>query len=184
MFDLFRSREKSVRILLGALLLLVALSMLTYLVPNYNAGGPARADEVVASIGGSEISVGEVQHLIQNAMKGKQLPPQLIATYVPQMVEQMITERALAYEAQRLGLTVSDQDLRESIQAILPNLFPDGKFVGKDLYAAMLAQQDLSIPQFEADLRRQVLITKLRNIAMEGTIVSEAEIEKAYKEKN
>jgi peptidyl-prolyl cis-trans isomerase D len=184
MFDLFRSREKSVRILLGGLLLVVALSMLTYLVPNYGTSGPARADQVVASVGGTDVTVGEVQHLIQNAMKGRQLPPQLISTYVPQMVDQMVSDRALAYEAERLGLTVSDQDLRDSIQQILPNLFPDGKFVGKEIYAQVLAQQDLSIPQFEADLRRQVLITKLRDIAMEGTIVTPGEIENSYKQKN
>ena len=184
MFDLFRSREKSVRIVLGALLLLVALSMLTYLVPNYNTGGPARADQVVASVGPTEITVAEVQHLIQNAMKGKQLPPQLISTYIPQMVDQMVSDRALAYEAQRLGLTVSDADLRDAIQQMLPQLFPDGKFVGKDVYAQVLAQQELSIPQFEADLRRQVLITKLRDIAMEGTIVTPLEIENTYKVKD
>ena len=184
MFDLFRSREKSVRILLGALLLLVALSMLTYLVPNYGTNGPARADQVVASVGGTDLTVGEVQHMIQNAMKGRQLPPQLISTYIPQMVDQMVSDRALTYEAERLGLSVSDQDLRDSIQQILPNLFPDGKFVGKEIYAQVLAQQDLNMQQFEADLRRQVLITKLRDIAIEGTIVTPGEIENTYRQKN
>jgi peptidyl-prolyl cis-trans isomerase D len=184
MFDLFRSREKSVRILLGALLLLVAFSMLTYLVPNYNTGGPARADQVVASVGSTEITVGDVQHVVQNALRGKQLPPELVSTYVPQIVEQMVTDRSLSYEAARLGLRVSDQDLRDAIQQMFPNLFPDGKFVGKDMYASLLAQQELSIAQFEDDLRRQVLTSKLQDIAMEGTIVSPAEIEHAYKEKN
>ena len=34
MFNLFRSRDRLVRIMLSALLLLVALSMVTYLIPN------------------------------------------------------------------------------------------------------------------------------------------------------
>ena len=74
MFDLFRSREKSVRILLGALLMVVALSMLTYLVPQYNTGAPT-PDAVVASVGREDITSGEVMHMIQATMRGRQLPP-------------------------------------------------------------------------------------------------------------
>ena len=183
MFDLFRSREKSVRILLGALLMVVALSMLTYLVPQYNTGAPT-ADTVVASVGRDEITSGDVMRLIQATMRGQRLPPDLIATYVPQMVDGMVSERALAYEATKLGFEVSDNDVRASIQQIFPDLFPDGKFAGKDVYAARLAEQQLTIPEFETSLRRQILITKLREVAVEGTIVSDLEIEHAYQERN
>jgi len=183
MFDLFRSREKSVRILLGALLLVVALSMLTYLVPQYNTGAPA-PDTVVASVGKDEITSGDVTRLVQATMRGRQLPPELISTYIPQMVDEMVNEHALAYEATRLGFEVSDGDLRASIQQMIPNLFPDGKFAGKDAYAAVLGEQQLTIPEFESNLRRQILITKLREVAVEGTVVSSLEIEHAYQERN
>ncbi len=183
MFNLFRSREKSVRILLGALLMVVAVSMLTYLVPQYNTGAPT-ADTVVASVGRDDITSGDVMRLIQATMRGKQLPPELISTYVPQMVDEMVTDRALAYEATRLGFAVSDADLAPPSSKSFPNLFPDGKFAGKDAYAAVLTQQQLTIAEFETNLRREILITKLREIAMEGTIVSELEIEHAYQESN
>jgi peptidyl-prolyl cis-trans isomerase D len=184
MFDLFRSREKSVRILLGALLLLVALSMLTYLVPNYNTGANS-SDTIVAEVGKDDvITLVEVQRLIQNTVKGRQLPPEVLPNYLPTMVNQMVTERALAYEATRLGFQVTDADLADTIRQSAPGLFQDGRFVGKDAYASMLAQQGVTIAEFEADLRRQILITRLRDVAMEGTIVTPLEIEQAYRKKN
>src|ERR1700757_2812361 len=98
MFDLFRSREKAVRILLGALLGLVGLSMLTYLIPNYNTGN-STSDQVVAEVGKQSITTTDVQKLVQSSQQQRQLPPEILPTFVPQMVEDMITERALAYEA-------------------------------------------------------------------------------------
>ena len=183
MFDLFRSRDKMVRILLGALLGVVALSMLTYLVPNYNTGS-STSDVVVAEIGKDTITLPEMQRVIQATIRGRQLPAEILPTYIPQMVDQMVTERAMAMEAERLGYQVSDADVADSIRQMVPSLFPDGKFVGKETYAAMLAQQNMTIDQFEADLKRQVAISRFRDIAMEGTIVTPAEIEAAFRKKN
>src|SRR5436305_1796774 len=134
MFDLFRSRDKAVRILLGGLLLLVAFSMLTYLVPNYNTGASA-SDVVVADIGNETLTLPEVQRQVQNTVKGRQLPPEILPNFIPQIVDQMITERALAYEAERLGFVVTDTEVADAIRQLIPSLFPDGKFMGKDMYA-------------------------------------------------
>lgn len=182
MFDLFRSRDKAVRLMLGGLLLVVAVSMLTYLVPNYDASSTT-GNFVVASVGGADIHADEVQHMIQTAMRGRQLPPDMIPIYVPQIVDDMITNRAMAYEAQRLGFQVTDAQLRTTIMQMAPALFPDGRFVGRDQYAQMLAQQGMTIDQFENDLRRQILVTRLQDVAVEGTIVTPLEIETAFKQK-
>ena len=182
MFDLFRSRDKAVRILLGGLLLLVAFSMLTYLVPSYNTGSSS-TDVVIADIGKDSITLVEAQRMVQATVRGRQLPVDILPTYIQQMIDQMVTERAMLLEAQRLGMQVSDAEVAESIRQMVPSLFPDGKFVGKDAYAGMLAQQNMTIDQFESDLKRQVLITRLRDIAMEGTIVTQAEIEAAFRKK-
>ena len=183
MFDLFRSRDKLVRIFLGALLLIVAASMLMYLVPNYNTGTTS-SDTIIAEIGSDAITLAETQRVIQSTIRGRQLPMEILPNYIPQMVDQMVTERAMVFEAERLGLQVSDADVADSIRQMVPSLFPDGKFVGKEAYAGMLAQQNMTIDQFESDLKRQVLLTRLRDIAMEGTIVTQPEIEAAFRKKN
>ncbi|MBS1859991.1 MAG: peptidylprolyl isomerase, partial [Acidobacteria bacterium] len=183
MFDLFRSRQTTTRILLGGILLVVSAGMLLYLIPNYNTGAGSGSDVVVAEVGKEVITLPEVQSIIQMTMRNRQLPPEILPNYVPQMVNQMITDRALYMEAQRLGFQVSDAEVAETIRQMIPNLFPDGKFVGNAQYAAMLAQQNMTIDQFEGDLRRQIMIARLRDIAMEGTIVTPEEIEAAYKRK-
>ena len=183
MFDLFRSREKSVRIMLGGLLVVVAISMLTYLVPNYNTGDSGGNDAIVAEIGKDAITLPDVQRLVQMTMRNKQLPAEILPNYLPTMIDGMITERAMFLQAQQMGFQVSDADVAATIRQMAPNLFPDGKFVGKEQYAALLAQQNMTIDQFESDLKRQIMIARLRDIAMEGTIVTPAEIEASYKRK-
>jgi peptidyl-prolyl cis-trans isomerase D len=183
MFDLFRSREKSVRILLGALLVVVALSMLTYLIPTYDTGSHAN-ETVVATIGGETITTMEVQRAIQTMVKGKQLPPELLATYIPQIVESMVTERAMAFQAERLGYRITDVDVARAIETQIPGLFQDGKFVGKEAYANMLAQQNISIAEFERELKRSLLASRVRNLAAEGVVVLPAEIEAEFRRRN
>jgi len=185
MFDLFRSRDKAVRLLLGALLLMVAISMLAYLVPSYNTGGVA-ADNVIATVGSDTITELDVQRAVQNTMRGRQIPAEILPNYLPQIVNELIDERALAYEAQRLGFEVTDQQVAEYIQTSpqFAPLFQGGKFVGKQAYAAMLAQMNTTIDQFEATVRRGILANRLHNIATEGIVVSPADIENAFREKN
>ena len=183
MFDLFRSRDKVVRIMLGGLLLVVALSMLTYLVPSFNMGGSG-PDAVVAQIGKDTITVPEVQQVVQMNLKGSRMPPEMMPNYVPRIIDSMITERAMEFEAHRLGFKVSDEDLAAGIRQTIPQLWQDGKFAGKDAYVNTLAQQNLTTTQFEGDLARQLLIAKMRDVAMEGIIVTPQEIEQEYKRRN
>ena len=185
MFDLFRlgNREKLKKFGMVALLALVSASMLLYLVPNYDRNSGSN-DMVVAQIGKETVTETEVRHTIQALTKGRQLPAEVVPNYVPEMINQIITERAMAYEADRLGLQVTDQDVADALRQLYAGLFPDGKFVGKDVYAAMLAQQGATIEQFESDLKRDMLIARLRQVALEGTIVTPLEIESEYHKKN
>jgi peptidyl-prolyl cis-trans isomerase D len=90
----------------------------------------------------------------------------------------------MVYQAEKMGFKISDNDLISGIRALIPSLFTDGKFVGKEAYAGFLAQQNLSIEEFELNMQRQLLLTRLRQVVLEGTVVSPQEIEQEYHKKN
>jgi len=185
MFDLFRSRDKAVRIFLTALLSLVALSMVAYLIPGYGgSGGTSAGDNVVAEIGKQKVTVRDVQMAVRAATRNRDLPPAMMAHYVPQMIDQMINEKAMIYQAVRMGLEVTEADTAKAIREQMPHLFPNGAFVGKEAYAAALAQQDMSIGEFEAYMQEQILLNRLRSVVLENTVVSKADIEREFRLKN
>ena len=183
MFDLFRSRAKAVKIMLGSLLMLVAISMVVTLIPGWGTGY-GDEPQVVAEIGDQTLTVREVQLAVQTAFRNRGLTPELAGVMVPQMVEQMVTQRALALQAERMGLRVSEDEVVEYIRRIIPQLFPQGKFVGREVYAAFLEQQNMTIPEFEQRVRQEALVNKLRRLATEGIVVADAEIEKAFRRRN
>ncbi len=183
MFDLFRSRAKAVRILLGALLVLVALSMVTYLIPGFgsdpNAGGM-----VVAEFGKEALTLPDVQRVVQAELRGQNIPPQMASIFVPQYVNQMITEYAVAYQAELMGFRVSEADVVNAIRQTIPQLFNGDQFVGRETYAAVLAQQNMTIPQFEGALRKQLLMDALRRMVAESVAVSPQEVVREFHARN
>jgi len=185
MFDLFRSREKSIRYLLGALLTLVALSMVITLVPGFGSGRFGGGKEnLIAEIGDQELTVQEVRQAIQGQIQRKAFPAEMAQFYVPIFVQSMVAERATAYQARKMGVNITDQEVADNIVTQIPQLMEGGKFVGKEAYAAMLASQNLTIPQFEEDFRKQMELTRLRNLILDGVVVTPAEVETEFRKKN
>mgnify|MGYP000926016576 CR=1 FL=1 len=184
MFDLFRSRQKTVRYLLGALLSLVAISMVVTLVPSYGDGAGGADSQIIAEIGDEVITMNEVQQVMARELRQNRIPPGLESVYVPMFVQQMVAERAIAYQASLMGYRLTDAELAETIGALIPQLYEGGKFVGTETYRAFLAQQNMTIPQFETNVRKQALSARLEMLALEGVIVTPQDVEEEFRKQN
>jgi peptidyl-prolyl cis-trans isomerase D len=183
MFDLFRSSDKVKKYVLGGLLTLVALSMVTYLIPNYNTGTTTSDNPVLAEVGGTKITALEAQQLFQKYSQGR-IPPDLLDVYLPQFVEQMVSERAALYEANRLGITATDDEALSSIVANYPQYFPNGSLASKDQFEAALAQQGITLQDVVDEARDQVILRKMQSAVLGSIVVTPKDIEDEYRKKN
>jgi peptidyl-prolyl cis-trans isomerase D len=183
MFDLFRSREKTVRYLLGGLLTLVAISMVVTLAPLPGVG-PAMDEQVIAEIGDEVLTAAEVRRGISREMQNRAFPPELAEMYVPVFVQNMVNERAVAYQAKRMGFTVTEDEVSNAIQSLFPQLFEGGKFAGRQAYEQVLSQMNVSMAQFEDLVKKQILVTRLEVLAIEGVVVTPGQVEEEFRRKN
>jgi peptidyl-prolyl cis-trans isomerase D len=183
MFDLFRSRTKSVRYLLGGLLSLVALSMVVTLIPGF--GTPSNPNrDILATIGDTELTSQQIHRALSIQMRDGKVTRDSIKYTLPQMVNQMIAEFATMYEAQRMGLTATDAEVVDQIRALMPQMFPDGKFVGGQVYRGFLEANGMTVNEFESNVRKQIILRKLQAVAFEGEVVSPAEVEAEFRRRN
>jgi peptidyl-prolyl cis-trans isomerase D len=156
--------------------------MVVTLIPGY--GTPPATDEtIVAEVDKEQITVRQVQALMQNVIRSRRVPQEMVPHYVPQLIDQMITERAIAFQAKRMGFRVSDEDVANAIRSMLPQMIGSGDF-NATAYSRYLQQQGLTVGEFENNIRTNLLLLKLQNIALEGTIVTPSEVEGEYHRKN
>jgi peptidyl-prolyl cis-trans isomerase D len=174
------------RILLGAVVLALGGSMLLYLVPQGPAtGNGALSSDTVARIGDETVSTQDIQQRLSQMETSNQIPPQLKGLYAQEILQQLVFQREIEYEAKRLGITVSDQERADRIKLYLPMAFNGGSFIGIDQYTALVQQRfQLPVAAFEELIRQGLLEEKFRKLVTDGISVGPGELKDGYRYKN
>ena len=184
----------TLKIILGAMLVIICASMAITLIPggigsSLGIGAPPAG--VLATIGDQTVTVPEVQREAK-AMIRQQFPrggPQasmLMPYFASQAAQQLINEKALVAEAHHMGLRVSDDELRDELQhgQLGAMLFPDGKFVGQEEYENFVQRNDMTVPQFESLEKDFILVRKLRALVSTSAFVGDAEVHDEFNHRN
>ncbi|HXH05786.1 MAG TPA: peptidyl-prolyl cis-trans isomerase [Vicinamibacterales bacterium] len=177
-------------------LALVVLAFILLYIPNFldtgATGGPAATD-AVAEVEGDDITVAEVRRAYTQQLQafrntyGGQLDERTLRQLglEQRILQQLIDERVALAEAARLGLRVSDAELRARILS-MPAFQENGRFIGDERYRRLLRMQrpPMRPDEFEAQLRRSLLIEKLRAALTSWITVSDEEVDAEFRRRN
>jgi len=177
-------------------LALVVLAFIALYFPSYMNTGTtigATPSDVVATVDGTDIRGADFQRRYQNQVQayqqqyGGNINEQLLRQLGidQQILQQMVDEQAALAEAERQGIRVSDEELAQQIFSI-PALQENGRFIGEQRYEQLLASQypPMTKGDFEDNLRRSMMIDKLRSAVTDWMAVSDADVEREYRNRN
>ncbi len=186
MIKFLQSGNKAAKYILAGFLLILAASMVTYLIPGFMGDTAASETGVVASVGGHDIHREEVARVVQAQARGNQIPDFYIPIMRQQAIKQLIQQAELQYESERMGLKVSDQEFRDELQygPYKQAFFPAGKWIGAEKYKQLLTQGGTTVENFERDVRLDLLQRKLVNVIGARATATDSEVEQAYKDQN
>jgi peptidyl-prolyl cis-trans isomerase D len=173
-------------------LALVVLAFIIFYIPDFLGGdvnGTTSPTDEVARVDSRSISVAEFSRAYQNQLQayraayGQNINEQLLRQlgFEQQILQQLIEQEAAMVEAARLGITVSDDEVRHRILA-MPGFQENGQFIGETRYRQVLDMQrpPLTPSQFEASLRQQLVLEKLRAVVTDWVTVTDAEADAEY----
>ncbi len=139
--------------------------------------------EVAATVNDTIVTQREVQRALtnldrfyRNAAPNNVPSPEELGQ---QALNQLVNNELLVQEAQKLGLQVGEQELRDSIAAV-PDFQIDGLF-NKTHYLDTLQMNGLKPADFESQQQRQILADKVLEIVRAGVHVTDPEIEEHFR---
>ena len=184
MLDALREKKIGVRILLGIIVGILGIGMLLYLVPQ-QSGNELTAADVVAQIGNQTITTADVQSQLNRISRNGQIPAGLLPLYAKQVLDQLIYERSLALEADRLGMRVTDEEHADLLRKLVPAAYSGDTFIGMDKYTTEVQTRfQMDVPEFESEVKKELLQQKFQQLVTDGVTVSEDEVREEYRRGN
>jgi len=175
---------------LGGILVFICVAMSTYLIPggltDYFTGS-LTAQGVLAKVGDQEITVPLVSQqarlIGQQQFKGN-IPDAIMPFLMQRAAQNVITEKAIFYEADRMGFGVTDDELRDYLHQgeFGQVLFPNGQFIGEQNYEMLVSgTYHMGVQQFEQEIKAEIAQHKLLAAIGSAVTVSDKDIREEVK---
>ena len=177
---------------------MASISMVVYLIPGLTGQGAAAADTYAVVYphwynkllsSGSTVSQERVDKMARAQLAQQRYPdnPVILNLFEQRVGQQLIQQEVLLVEAEKLGIRATSDDVRQYLQTGTAGavLFPGGKFIGDDQYTALVANRfNMSVPEFEEDVRHDIAIRRLQALITGGVTVSDKEVRDDYVKNN
>jgi peptidyl-prolyl cis-trans isomerase D len=175
-------------------LALVVLTFVLFYIPDFMSSTTGAApSDTVAVVEDRDITVREfttrysAQLQAYRQAYGAQMNEQLLRQLgiEQQILQQLVDEAAMVAEARRQGMRVSDVEIRERILA-MPAFQENGHFIGEQRYRQMLSMNNppLTPTDFEDQVRRALLVQKLRDTVSGWISVGDNDVADEYRRRN
>ncbi len=132
----------------------------------------------------SQVTTVDVQRQAAQIAQQQGYPAFYASLLAPRIGEQMVARAIAIREADRLGLSVSDADLRNYLQHsyLAQYIFPDGKFIGEDAYMNLVqrAMPGASVTEFEKEVKSDLEMQRLQALVTNGVTVSDNEVRSEF----
>ena len=171
----FLQKGPTKKYVLGGLLLIICAAMVITFIPGglgwEFSGTPGKG--IVAKVDGGDITCrrGAPDRAPDGTAGGAALRGDgiedhafLIQQETLRAVEQLINRQALLSEADRMGLRVTPEEVKDELQhgRYAATFFPGGNFIGQAEYEDMLQRANLTPTKFEEAVGNDILLTKLQ----------------------
>jgi peptidyl-prolyl cis-trans isomerase D len=198
MIRFLQTDNRVMKALLVVIIGAASLSMVVYLIPGLSGMGTASADTYATIYphwysrffsSGVDVSEQRVNQLARQQMERQRLPdsPFIVNYFQQQAGSQLVRMQLLIAEADKLGIRATNNDVAQFLHQgqFGQFLFPNGQFIGTDRYSAFVANQfNLSVAEFEDEVRQDIVIRRLQALITAGVTVGDQEIRDSYRKSN
>jgi peptidyl-prolyl cis-trans isomerase D len=185
--------ERTSKVLILGFVGLMAVSLVLFFRPNSGSSNlePAKSTEVLATVGGAEITLGEFATQKQNIQTqfsrfGGQVSLTQMGYTDERILDGLILKKVTVQEAARLGLGASEAEVKERIAKIFSDA--SGKLTITDasgkLDMSKYQERVGDVGVFERGVAEDIAREKLEAFVAASVRISEDEVQQEYKRKN
>jgi peptidyl-prolyl cis-trans isomerase D len=175
----------------------ISISMVVYLIPGLTGQGSATADSYATVYPhwyskilstGLDVSQLQVEKTARAQLAQQHYPdnPMILGLFEQQVGQRLIQQQILIAEADKLGIHANENDVRQYLHtgAAGERIFPGGNYIGDAAYTNLIASLNMSVPEFEEDVKHDIAIRRLEAFLTGGVTVGDKDVRDEYRKNN